>query len=120
MRIALKYLIPGSAAGHDRKRTRYFLYGENAMKYFAALLMMKDLEKNVSFRQQHIDFLTKNEKEGKIFARGRFNDNSGGLVIYIASSLEDAQKLAASDPYAVSGARSLEVHEWDMKVMSIH
>ena len=37
------------------------------MKYFAALLMMKDLDKNVSFRQQHIDFLTKNEKEGKIF-----------------------------------------------------
>ena len=89
------------------------------MKYYAALLMMKDLEKNVSFRQQHVDFLTEKEKEGKIFARGRFNDNSGGLVVYVAESLEEAQKIAASDPYAVSGARSLEIQEWDMKVTPI-
>ena len=89
------------------------------MKYFAALLMMKDLEKNASFRQQHVDFLTEKEKEGKIFARGRFNDNSGGLVVYVAESLEEAQKIAQSDPYAVSGARSLEIHEWDMKVTPI-
>ena len=84
------------------------------MKYFAALLMMKDPEKNISFRQQHIDFLTEKAKEGKIFARGRFTDNSGGLVIYVAQSLEEAQKIAAADPYAVSGARNLEVHEWDV------
>jgi hypothetical protein len=27
-------------------------------------------------------------------------------------------KLAESDPYVVSGARFLELHEWDMKVAS--
>ena len=86
------------------------------MKYFAALLNMKDPEKNAKFRQQHIDFLTQNEQAGKIFARGRFTDSSGGLVIYIAQSLEEAAKVAESDPYVVSGARLLELHEWDMKV----
>ena len=86
------------------------------MKYFAALLMMKDPEKNTNYRQQHVDFLVKNEKEGNIFARGRFADSKGGMVIYMAPSLEDAVKIAESDPYVSSGARTLEVFEWDMKV----
>ncbi len=85
------------------------------MKYFAALLNMKDPEKNALYRQQHIDFLLQKEKEGKIFARGRFVDGKGGLVIYIAPSLEDAAKIAESDPYVVSGARVLELHEWEMQ-----
>jgi uncharacterized protein YciI len=88
------------------------------MKYFAAFLKMKDLEKNANYRQQHIDFLLRNEKEGKIFARGRFADSKGGLIIYTASSLEEATKTAESDPYVTSGARTLEVFEWDMKVAS--
>ncbi len=86
------------------------------MKYFAAFLKMNDLEKNANYRQQHIDFLLQNEKKGNIFARGRFADNKGGLVIYMAQSLEEAVKIAGSDPYVTSGARTLEVFEWEMKV----
>ena len=88
------------------------------MKYFAAILKMKDIEKNTTYRQQHIDFLVQNEKAGNIFARGRFTDGKGGLVIYIAPSLQEAVKIAESDPYVTSGARDLEVYEWDMKVTS--
>jgi uncharacterized protein len=86
------------------------------MKYFAAFLMMKDIEKNASYRPQHMDFLARSEKEGKIFARGRFTDNSGGMVIYIASSFEEAETIAKSDPLVTSGARTLELHEWNMTV----
>ena len=86
------------------------------MKYFAAILKMIDVEKNKQYRQQHIDFLTRQEKEGKIFARGRFSDGSGGLVIYIAASYEEAIKTAEADPYVTLGARALELYEWDMKV----
>jgi uncharacterized protein YciI len=89
------------------------------MKYFAAFLKMKDLEKNVSFRQQHLDFLTKKDKEKKVYARGRFTDNAGGLVIYVADSLEEAEKIAASDPYVTSGARILELHEWDVTITPV-
>jgi uncharacterized protein len=87
------------------------------MKYFAAMLKMKDLEKNQEFRQRHVDFLTENEKAGNIFARGKFMGGEGGLVIYIAGTREEAVKLAESDPYVASGARFLEVYEWDMKVV---
>ena len=86
------------------------------MKYFAAFLKMLDVEKNTKFRQQHIDFLTQNEKDGNIFARGRFTGGEGGLVIYMAESFEEAARLAKSDPYVASGARGLDLYEWDMKL----
>ena len=87
------------------------------MKYFAAFLKMKDPQKNQQYRQQHVDFLTEKEKEGKIFARGRFAEGEGGLAIYMAESKDEASKIAQSDPYVVSGARTLELYEWDMKVV---
>jgi uncharacterized protein YciI len=86
------------------------------VKYFAALLRMQDPAKSQNLRPQHLDFLGREEKEGRVFARGKFTDDAGGLVIYRAESLEQARKIAQSDPYVSSGARSLEIHEWDMKL----
>lgn len=86
------------------------------MKYFAALLIMKDAEKNAEHRQKHVDFLTRQEKEGTIFARGKFTGGEGGMVIYIADSFDKARRLAEGDPYIALGARTLELFEWDMKI----
>ena len=84
------------------------------MKYFAAFLKMQDVEKNRELRPQHLEFLDANKES--IFARGPFRDGAGGLVIYTAETLEEASALARRDPYVVHGARSLEVHEWDVKL----
>ena len=86
------------------------------MKYFTAVLKMLDSTKSQELRPRHLEFLGQKEKEGKIFARGRFADGAGGMVIYRAESIEEAKKIAESDPYVASGARSLELHEWDMKL----
>jgi uncharacterized protein YciI len=86
------------------------------MKYYAALLKMQDPAKSQELRPQHVEFLDQKQRTGNIFARGRFADNAGGLVIYMAGSLEEALSLARSDPYIISGARSLELHEWEMKL----
>jgi uncharacterized protein YciI len=88
------------------------------MKYFAALLAMKDPDKSQQLRPQHLAFLEQQGKEGTIFARGKFSDGAGGLVIYKAESLDEARKIATDDPYVAGGARSLELHEWDMKLPS--
>jgi hypothetical protein len=77
---------------------------------------MQDPTKSQNLRPQHLEFLGRGEKEGRIFARGKFMDDAGGLVIYQAESLEDARRTAESDPYVTGGARSLEIHEWDMKL----
>jgi uncharacterized protein len=45
---------------------------------------------------------------------GPFADGAGGMVIYIADSLEEAKNMAEKDPYVVEGVRRLELHEWKM------
>lgn len=84
------------------------------MRYFAAFLRMKDKSKNAAVRPRHIAFLEDTESKGHIFARGRFLDDAGGLVIYQADSLEEASRIAGQDPYLLEGVRELEIHEWEM------
>ncbi|MUK90194.1 hypothetical protein GMD78_17620 [Ornithinibacillus sp. L9] len=85
------------------------------MKYFAVFLPMKDEEKSKTYRQDHLDYLAKKAEEGAVFAKGRFTDGAGGLIIYMADSMEKAEELAKNDPYVVQGARGYEIHEWEMK-----
>lgn len=84
------------------------------MKYFAVLLPMLDIEKSQEYRPQHLEFLEQKAKEGKVFARGRFLDGAGGLVIYKAATLAEVQAMVDEDPYVVEKARTYEIHEWDM------
>ena len=84
------------------------------MKYYAALLPMLNIEKSQSLRSLHLDFLARARQQGQIYAFGRFADGAGGLVIYQAETLDEATKIAQSDPYVMNGARRLEIHEWDM------
>jgi uncharacterized protein YciI len=84
------------------------------VKYYAAFLPMLSLEKSQALRSFHLEHLAKCRQEGRIFAAGRFADGAGGLVIYQAETLDDATRLAKSDPYVANGARGLEIHEWEM------
>ena len=84
------------------------------MKYFAAFLPMRDSHKSKQVRPQHLEFLGCQVREGKIFAKGRFADGAGGLVIYQGESLDEVKNIAESDPYITSGARGLEIHEWEI------
>jgi uncharacterized protein YciI len=84
------------------------------MKYFAAFLPMLDVEKNQTYRPEHLDYLEKMARAGKIFARGRMADGWGGMVIYKADSLAEVQAMVEDDPYVVNKARTYEIHEWEM------
>jgi uncharacterized protein YciI len=82
------------------------------MAHFAAILYMQDESKNQTFRPDHLAYLDKLSGQGKVFAKGPFTDGAGGMVVYIADSLEEAKKLAENDPYVIHGVRRLELHEW--------
>lgn len=82
------------------------------MAHFAAILHMLDESKNQTYRPDHLAYLDELNKQGKIFAKGAFADGSGGMVVYIADSLEEAQKLAEQDPYVTKGVRRLDLREW--------
>lgn len=83
-------------------------------KYFAVFLPMKDAEKSQTYRPEHLAFLEEQRNAGRLFANGRFVDGAGGLVVYIAQSEEEVKSWVEQDPYIASGARSYEIHEWDL------
>lgn len=83
-------------------------------RYFAVLLPMKDEEKSRIFRPQHLAYLEAMRVQNRIFVNGRFVDGSGGMVIYKAASEDEARSFAENDPYVRQGARSYEIHEWDL------
>lgn len=83
-------------------------------KHYAVFLPMLDPDKSIEFRAQHLQFLSDRRQEGKLHANGRFVDGAGGLVIYRASSYEEVEDLVKQDPYIVHGARTYEIHEWDI------
>jgi uncharacterized protein YciI len=85
------------------------------MKYFAAIQSVLDADKIADSKPAHLEFLDRMVAEGRIHLRGRFPDGTGGLTIYRADSLDEARDLAEGDPYVRSGARRLDLHEWDMK-----
>lgn len=85
------------------------------MAHYVAFLKMEKPELNETYRQEHLDYLAELEVQGKIFAKGPFTDGSGGMVIYIADSFEEAQSIAANDPYVTKGVRSLVLREWLLK-----
>jgi uncharacterized protein YciI len=81
------------------------------MKQFIAILPMLDEEKNRLHRPAHLAYLEDLEKKGFIYLKARFVDGAGGMVIYNANSLEEAENLATQDPFVIHGARSCEFHE---------
>ncbi|RAV16657.1 YciI family protein [Paenibacillus contaminans] len=83
-------------------------------KYFAVFLPMLDPEKSRMFREQHLAFLAQQREAGRLFANGRFTDGSGGLVIYIAESMDEVTSWVQTDPYIVQGARNYDIHEWEL------
>ncbi|MFD1848698.1 YciI family protein [Oceanobacillus bengalensis] len=89
------------------------------MSYFAVFLPMKDEEKSKAFRPAHLSFLEEKEEEGFIFAKGRFADGSGGLVIYKGEIMEQVEELVKQDPYVVKGARDYEIREWVMSSKAV-
>ncbi|NHN31095.1 hypothetical protein G9U52_14745 [Paenibacillus sp. S3N08] len=84
------------------------------MKYFAVFLPVISVERSQQYRPLHLEFLEKGRNEGWIFANGRFVDGSGGLVIYIAESMDDVLAKVKQDPFVAMEARGYEIHEWEL------
>lgn len=87
------------------------------MILYAAILETIDAEKDSEILEIHKAYLQKLIDEGKIFAKGPFTDHSGGLVIYKASSYEEAKEMAENDPAVLEKSRSLVLKEWSSNIV---
>ncbi len=67
---------------------------------------------------EHVRFQTKLEVDGIMFAAGPLASEDlqewlgEGLFMYRAGSIEEAQRIAESDPMHSSGARTFTIREW--------
>jgi len=57
----------------------------------------------------HMDYLRKLYPEGKVLFGGPFADFTGGFVIYVADSKEEAIKLAQGDPAVKGGLLTIDM-----------
>jgi uncharacterized protein YciI len=68
--------------------------------------------------EEHVKFQTKLEVDGVMFAAGPLASEDlqewlgEGLFMYRASSMDEAMKIAESDPMHSSGARTFTIREW--------
>lgn len=61
----------------------------------------------------HYAFLDQLRQQGKLELAGPFTDKSGGAYIIKADNIEDANKMAFSDPLHTSNSSVVTVREWN-------
>jgi len=63
---------------------------------------------------QHLVWMKQQHQDGKILFSGPTTDRKYGVYVIRAGSKEEAEKIAASDPYTAAGFCSFEVLEWEV------
>ncbi|HEY1759106.1 MAG TPA: YciI family protein [Bryobacteraceae bacterium] len=73
------------------------------MKFAATIEYTRDAAKIGAARPAHREYLKKLLDSGNLAISGPFTDDSGGLLIYEADTLEQAEALIREDPFAKAG-----------------
>ena len=67
---------------------------------------------------EHLAYQGEMERQGKLFLAGPMSDETGdemsggGMIIYNASSLEEAQEITENDPMHKKGGRTFKIRRW--------
>ncbi|MDQ3547780.1 MAG: YciI family protein [Chloroflexota bacterium] len=81
------------------------------MTKFATVFRYGNEDRIAEARPRHREYLASLKEQGKLFASGPFEDDSGALIIYEADSVADAEALIESDPFREAGV----FQSWEMK-----
>jgi uncharacterized protein YciI len=73
------------------------------MKFAADIVYAKDPAKIAETRPAHRDYLKGLLDSGHLAISGPFTDDSGGLLVYEAETLAEAEALLRNDPFAKAG-----------------
>jgi hypothetical protein len=73
------------------------------MKFAAIIDYHPDSSRVSAARPPHRAYLSRIKKEGKLVVAGPFSDLTGGLIVYEAGSVEEAEKLIRDDPFFEQG-----------------
>jgi uncharacterized protein len=71
----------------------------------------KDTEKERNY-EAHRQWLDDQHRAGRLLFSGPTTDGAYGIYVMLASNLEEAKAVAATDPHHAEGIREMEVREW--------
>jgi uncharacterized protein YciI len=63
---------------------------------------------------QHLVWMKQQHEAGRILFSGPTPDRSTGIYVIRAGSREEAERVAASDPFTAAGCTTFELIEWDV------
>jgi len=73
------------------------------MKFAADIVYTRDAAKIAEARPAHREYLKGLLDSGHLAISGPFTDDSGGLLVYEAETLAEAEALLRNDPFAKAG-----------------
>lgn len=83
------------------------------MKY-AAFIRYAKPERIAEVRPDHRRYRGSLNEQGKVFASDLFTDDSGALIIYGATSEQEARQLIADHPFNEAGVfAEIQLKEWN-------
>jgi hypothetical protein len=66
-------------------------------------------------RPSHREYLTGLQERDKLVISGPFQDDTGGLLVYEADSVEEVDKMVREDPFGIHGVFvSWEIRPWNV------
>lgn len=69
---------------------------------------------------QHLAWMKEQHEAGRILFSGPTPDRQLGIYVIRAKSREEAERIAAGDPYTAAGFCAFELFEWDVhQIMGI-
>jgi uncharacterized protein YciI len=63
---------------------------------------------------QHLIWMKQQHRSGKILFSGPTSDRKYGVYVIRAESKQEAEQIAASDPYTAAGFCAFELLEWEV------
>ena len=85
------------------------------MWFFCKRSNLKPPGERVSTLDLHLAWMKRQHQAGKIILSGPSPDLKYGMYLIVAASREEAEQIAASDPYTEAGDSSYELTEWNVR-----
>ena len=64
--------------------------------------------------QEHLDWMRDQHMAGKVLMSGPSRDHAVSLYLIRADSAEEAERIAAADPFTAGGECRFELIDWDL------
>ena len=86
------------------------------MWYLVISRSLRTREERELRHHTHLEWLLEQHRAGRVLFSGPSADLFYGIYVLLATSVDEARRIAAGDPYHLHGDREMEVFEWNPRL----